>query len=86
MDVIYADDLDVAECDNPDCDHTGKCGPLVLKARCHPSAGLTAKYHEGLVVLACAECGATVVQLVIANKPDPGEAFFNDVDSPPDPG
>lgn len=78
MNILYAEDLARCKCDHPDCQKPDCAGGLYLQQVCHPHGGLAAMHHEGLLVLSCLVCHATVAQIAVAPKPDPGEALFED--------
>lgn len=59
-------DLDRETCADPACDHTAHDGPLVLHAQCHIDAATWVTYHDGVMAVTCAECGALIAAIAVA--------------------
>lgn len=73
--AFYREDLDRATeggCSTPGCDHSRHDGPLVIGPACHgerrPNT-VNAMYRGGRLTLACPECDAEVVTVVLARRP-----------------
>ena len=65
--VLTRHQLDVAECGNPNCDHSDH-RHLVLHSQCHPEMPTWARYDKvtGILTLTCAVCDKPVSGLKIA--------------------
>jgi len=59
-------DLDSFGCDTPDCGHDHSV--LYLIARCHPRAGVDARYvkQTGSLVFECRDCKRLVAEIAVA--------------------
>jgi hypothetical protein len=66
--TFFRQQLDQAQCNSPDCDHSGHDGGLYLHGSCHPNAQLAAYYENGVLTLLCADCDAVVVQIAVASR------------------
>lgn len=62
--------LNTMRCSSPDCDHSGHPGPLYLVGACHRGAALECYYDpdSGTLQMSCADCGAFVCQVLVAER------------------
>jgi hypothetical protein len=62
--------LDTGLCSDPDCNHDHSV--LYLHPRCHPRAGVEARYVKatGLLEILCKTCGAPVCRIEVAAGPE----------------
>lgn len=60
-------DLDKDRCRVPDCG----CSRKVLKARCHPDAGMKVVYdvETGILTVQCGACSDLVVEIAVKESP-----------------
>ena len=58
--------LDLMGCSNPDCKHDHSV--IYFHSHCHPKAALWPCYtkDDGVLVLECSECGATIAAVQVA--------------------
>jgi hypothetical protein len=60
--------LDQLTCHSPDCDHTEHTGPMYLKSRCHPTAGLEVIYESGVLTASCLMCNTVTACVAVKEK------------------
>lgn len=60
--------LDIAGCDEPNCDHDHSV--LYLHSACHPNAGTRVSYEKltGLLTIDCRRCKKLVAQVKVADR------------------
>ena len=68
--MLTKTDLDLMAtrgCEAPGCKHTGHGGPIYLRQRCHPQAGICARYAlgSGALEIRCAECGLVITTVAV---------------------
>lgn len=61
--------LDDITCATPDCDHAAGTGHVMyFHPRCHIRAHVTARYEDGVIAFACAQCGEPVCDIKVAES------------------
>lgn len=65
--MLHVEDLEESHCD--ECGEVAR--EMVLEGRCHPGAGVVAKYirGEGVIDLHCRDCGEHVCYVAVAGRP-----------------
>lgn len=66
MPPMRKEDLDAAQCGNPDCKHEDH-SVMFLNGRCHMRAGKLAFFHAGSVQVVCAICTTEICTIAITD-------------------
>jgi len=66
--ILTRQELDVATCQNPHCDHTDHKA-LVLIPRCHQRGGTLVEYQAGVINVRCVVCRSMVATIGVAPGP-----------------
>jgi hypothetical protein len=66
--ILTQKQLNRANCEIPDCDHTNDDPFIYLHSRCHPDSGLNVNYNKltGLLSFHCETCEKQVAQIRVA--------------------
>jgi hypothetical protein len=69
MKALTQKQLDNAQCEVPGCDHRDHL-EIFLNQRCHPRAGVSAKYlrNTGTLIIECKQCNAFVANIAVARN------------------
>ncbi len=65
--TLYKEDLDMFQCNNPECDHSSHDSTMFFHSACHPDDPFWVSYQDGHLEITCCVCQKTVAVVAVAS-------------------